>query len=205
MQNMRQKGNAEVFDTLSESEEFKKSLSDLLQNSELPVIEKAIADASALQQDGAIEDAIEKWRSIANIVEGIDNDLAYRAWFSVGYLYSQEGKPEETISACNEAIRLKPDSAEVYNNRGAANGELGQYDDAITDLNEAIALDPDDAEAYYNRGTVRFMRDEDEFACADFDEAIRLKPSHTKAFINRGSSRLGLVNTMLLLLILIRQ
>lgn len=189
MQNMRQKGNAEVFDTLSESEEFKKSLSDLLQNSELPVIEKAIADASALQQDGAIEDAIEKWRSIANIVEGIDNDLAYRAWFSVGYLYSQEGKPEETISACNEAIRLKPDSAEVYNNRGAANGELGQYDDAITDLNEAIALDPDDAEAYYNRGTVRFMRDEDEFACADFDEAIRLKPSHTKAFINRGSSR----------------
>lgn len=189
MQNMRQRGNAEVFDMLSGSEEFEKSLRDLLQNSELSVIDKAIADASMLQQNGAIEDAIEKWCSIANIVEETDSDLAARAWFSVGYLYSQEGEPEKAIPAYDKAIYLRPDYAEAYNNRGASNGELGQYDAAITDLNEAIVLDPNDAEAYYNRGIVHFTRDEYESAYADFDKAIRLKPTHIRAFINRGSSR----------------
>lgn len=189
MQNMRQKGNAEVFDMLSGSEEFEKSLRDLLQNSELSVIDKAIADASMLQQNGAIEDAIEKWCSIANIVEETDSDLAARAWFSVGYLYSQEGEPEKAIPAYDKAIYLRPDYAEAYNNRGASNGELGQYDAAITDLNEAIVLDPNDAEAYYNRGIVHFTSDEYESAYADFDKAIRLKPTHIQAFINRGSSR----------------
>ncbi len=189
MENMRQKGNAKVFDMLSNSEEFVQGLRDLLQDSELSVIDKAIADASALQQDGAIEDAIEKWRSIANMVEETDNDLTYRAWMSVGYLHSQVGRPEEIISACNKAIRLKPDSAEAYNNRGAANGELGQYEAAITDFDKAIILDPNDTEAYYNRGTVQFKRDNYDDALTDFDEAIRLDPSNVKAFINRGCSR----------------
>ena len=115
MQNMRQKGNAEVFDMLSGSEEFEENLRDLLQNSELSVIDKAIADASMLQQNGAIEDAIEKWCSIANIVEETDSDLAARAWFSVGYLYSQEGEPEKAIPAYDKAIYLRPDYAEAYN------------------------------------------------------------------------------------------
>ena len=175
MKNMRQKGSAEVFDMLSGSEEFVEDLRDLLQNSELSVIDKAIADASALQQNGAIEDAIEKWRSIANIVEKTDNDLAYRAWFSVSYLHSQEGKPEETISACNEAIRLKPDSAEAYNNRGAANGELGQYDAAITDFDMAIILDSNDAQAYYNRGCMKFLLGAHSDASINFDQSIHFE------------------------------
>ena len=189
MQNMRQKGNAEVFDVLSGSEEFEKGLRDLLQNSELSVIDKAIADASALQQDGAIKDAIEKWRSIANIVGEADSDLAARSWFSVGYLHSQEEEPEKAIPAYDKAIYLKPDYAEAYNNRGASNGELGQYDAAITDLDEAIVLDPNDAEAHYNRGIVHFSRNNYDDAFTDFNTAILLKPNHTSAHANRGLSR----------------
>ena len=189
VQNMRQKGNAEVFDLLSGNEGFAEILRDLLQDPELSVIDKAIADASALQQAGAVTDAIEKWRSIANIVEGTDTDLATRAWFSVGYLHSQQNEPEEAIPAYDRAIYLKSDYAEAYNNRGAANGKLGQYDAAITDLDKAIALDPNDAEAYYNRGIVQFNRGNYDDAFTDFDQAIRLKPSHIGAHINRGSSR----------------
>ena len=189
LQNIRQKGNAEVFDLLSNTGEFEESLRDLLQNPELSVIDKAIADASALQQDGAIKDAIEKWRSIANMVSETDSHLAARAWFSVGYLHSQNGEPEKAIPAYDKAIYLRSDYAEAYNNRGASNGELGQYDAAITDLNEAIALDPNDAEAYYNRGIVKFRRENYDDSLIDFDEAIRLKPNHIGAHSNRGVSR----------------
>ena len=175
IQNMRQRGNAEVFDMLSGSEEFEESLRDLLQNSELSVMDKAIADASALQRDGAIKDAIEKWRSIANIVEETDSDLAARSWFSVGYLHSQEGEPEEAIPAYDKAISLKPDYAEAYNNRGASNGKLGQYDAAIADLDNAIVLDRNDAEAYYNRGCIKFLIGARSDASANFDESIHFE------------------------------
>ena len=189
LQSMRQRGSAEVFDMLPGSEEFVEDLRNLLQNFELSAIDKAIADASMLQKNGAIEDAIEKWSSIANIVKETDSELAARAWFSVGYLYSQEGEPEKAIPAYDKAIYLRPDYAKAYNNRGASNGELGQYDAAITDLNMAIVLDPNDAEAYFNRGIVHFTSEEYESAYADFDEAIRLKPTHTEALINRGLSK----------------
>ena len=189
MQNMRRRGSAEVFDVLAGNEEFEENLRDLLQNSELYVVDKAIADAYMLQQKGDIEDAIEKWRSIANIVEETDSDLAARAWFSVGYLYSQEGEPEKAIPAYSKAIYLRPDYAEAYNNRGSSNGELSQYDNAIADFNQAIILDPNDAEAYYNRGIVHFSRNNYDDAFTDFNMAILLKPNHTSAHVNRGLSR----------------
>lgn len=175
LQNMRQRGNAEVFDILSNTEGFEESLRDLLQNPELSVIDKAIAEASALQQGGAIEEAIEKWRSIANIVAETDSDLAARAWFSVGYLHSQNGEPEKAIPAYDKAIYLRSDYAKAYNNRGTLNGELGQYDAAITDFDKAIMLDPEDAEAYYNRGIVKFLIGIHRHASADSDESIRFE------------------------------
>ena len=54
-------------------------------------MDRAIADAYSLQRAGRIDDAIERWRSIANIAETIDNDLAARAWLSVGYLLYERG------------------------------------------------------------------------------------------------------------------
>ena len=57
--------------------------------------DRAIAEAYSLQEEGRIEEAIEKWRSIANVAEGIDDDLAARAWFSVGYLL-EEGRHGES-------------------------------------------------------------------------------------------------------------
>ncbi len=57
--------------------------------------DRAIAEAYSLQEDGRIEEAIEKWRSIANVAEGIDDDLAARAWFSVGNLL-EEGRHGES-------------------------------------------------------------------------------------------------------------
>ena len=53
------------------------------ENPEASLTDKAIADAVSLQQQGKRDDAIEKWRALAHIAEGSDNDLAARAWFSL--------------------------------------------------------------------------------------------------------------------------
>ena len=50
------------------------------------------------------------------------------------------------------AIELKPDFAEVYNNRGFAYYGRGAFAEAVADYDKAIEPKPDYAEAYYNRG-----------------------------------------------------
>ena len=71
--------------------EVEKIARQVQQNPEASALDRALADAFTLQQEGNIEDAIEKWRAIANIAEGSDNDLAARAWFSIGYLLQGGG------------------------------------------------------------------------------------------------------------------
>ena len=84
------------------------------QNPEASLTDKAISDAVSLQQQGKRDAAIEKWRAIAHVVEGSDNDLAARAWFSVGYLAMDED-PKGSVLANDRAIRLKPDYVRAYN------------------------------------------------------------------------------------------
>jgi tetratricopeptide (TPR) repeat protein len=55
----------------------------------------------------------------------------------------------------NEAIRLDPNNAPTYNNRGRAYHTHGDLNKAISDYNEAIRLDSNDAPAYNNRGVAR--------------------------------------------------
>ncbi|MDE0425174.1 MAG: tetratricopeptide repeat protein [Candidatus Poribacteria bacterium] len=152
-------------------------------------IDRAIVDAYALQRSGDIAGAIEKWDSIANVLEDNDKNLAAQALVSVGYLYVAEGKGEDGLSALDKAIALKPDLAEAYNNRGMAKNALGEHRGALADFDVAILLNPNYAEAYNNRGVAKSALGEHQDALADFDEAIRLKPDYTEAYIGRGSVR----------------
>ena len=74
--------------------EAEEAVQEVRQNPEASPIDRAIAEAYASQQAGKIEEAIEKWRSIANVMEGIDNALAARAWRSVGFLSDKRGEED---------------------------------------------------------------------------------------------------------------
>ena len=50
----------------------------------------------------------------------------------------------------DHAIRLKPDYALAFNNRGFVYAKKGQLDRAIQDYDEAIRLKPNDAMAFLN-------------------------------------------------------
>ena len=171
-------------------EEADQAVESIRENPEASPIQKAIGLAVSLQRLGKRDEAIEKWRAVAHVAEGSDNDLAARAWFSIGYLLKDKD-PESCVSAYDEAIRLKPDFAEAYSNRGNTKQELGQYEVAIDDYDEAIRLNPDFAEAYSNRGNAKQELGQYEAAIADCNEAIRLKPDFAGAYSNRGCRKTG--------------
>ena len=71
--------------------EAEEAAQEVRRNPEASLIDRAIADAYLLQRAGKIDDAIEKWRSIANVTEGSSPDIAALAWLSVGsLLYEKE-------------------------------------------------------------------------------------------------------------------
>jgi len=74
------------------------------------------------------------------------------------------------------AIRLNPQSASAYNNRGTARRSLGDLDGAIADFSRALELNPRHANAYNNRGLVRQARGDLIGAATDFEAALRLTP-----------------------------
>ena len=166
-------------------------------NPESTPIDRMVAAALSLQQRNRIQEAIEKWESIANSVAGSDNELEARAWFSVGYLtFLKKGvkKPdlEMAINAYDNALRLNPDLVEAYNNRGLTNVALGQYEAAFADYDAAIARNPDYVETYNNRGLAKVSLGQYKAAIADYDAAIARNPASATVYNNRGVAKVAL-------------
>ncbi len=102
--------------------------------------------------------------------------------------------PEQAIEYLNEAIKLRPDLAEAYNNRGNAYIDLKQYEQAINDYNEAIRLKPRYAHAYYNRALAYSDLGQHQQAIEDYTSVIQVKPEETSAYYKRGSAYFKLGN-----------
>jgi tetratricopeptide (TPR) repeat protein len=138
--------------------------------------------ASAIAKAAANEESI-----AANGAPPVPKEelIAY-LWFERGFAATE---PDEQIRCYNEAIRLKPDFAGGFTNRGIARYEKGDLDGAIQDSNEAIRLAPAYPTAFNNRGRTRHKRGDIEGAIADYSEAIRIDQMYAYAFNNRGMAR----------------
>ena len=99
------------------------------------------------------------------------------------------------IEDFDQAIRLNPNHAEAFNNRGAAYNATGQDDRAIEDYSQAIRLNPNHAMAFFNRGISWERKNDLQRALTDFKKFSELAPSDpdgpkaiervTKAFSGR--------------------
>jgi tetratricopeptide (TPR) repeat protein len=88
--------------------------------------------------------------------------------------------------ATTQQTQLKSRDAEVYNNRGFAYCQIGQYDQAISDFSKAIKVNPRLAHAYNNRGAAYLYKAQYDQAIADLSKAIEIDPRLAQAYNNRG-------------------
>ena len=95
---------------------------------------------------------------------------------------------ENAVRHYTEALKLKPDFAEAYNNRGNAYTDKGELDKAIQDYNTAIKLKPGNANAYNNRSVAYTDKGKFDAAIQDCNEAVNLNPWHAEAYYNRGNA-----------------
>ena len=104
------------------------------------------------------------------------------------------------IKDFDEAIRLEPQNAVAYFNRGTAYLYLGLADlaseklehaleafvEVLANYDQAISLDPEYADAYGSRGAAYVYLEKYELAIQDYTEAIRIEPLAANAYEGRG-------------------
>jgi Flp pilus assembly protein TadD len=93
---------------------------------------------------------------------------------------------KRAIADFDEAIRLNPNRASFFRDRGLAHRQDGELELAIADYDQAIALDPTAASAYRNRGLALAARGDLDRAVLSYNTAIRLAPDDAEARVNRG-------------------
>ena len=165
---------------------LRKVIQETLRNPNSSFEEKVRAEALRLQDIGKSTEAVEIWKSLASVAEGVDNEVAANAWFSIGHLHQKANKEDEALSAYNKAISLKPDYVKAYNNRGVIKKELGQFEDAIKDYDIALHLRPNYYAPLYNRGNAKSSLKQYESALVDYNAALRQKPDYAMAYSSRG-------------------
>ena len=127
--------------------------------------------------------------------ERADEVQAEWLYFYQGYIYQEiEEDVEQAQESYTQALKLNPDIAIAYNNRGNAYSYLGNYEQAIADYDQAIQLDENDAFSYNGRGNVYNILGEYEQAIADYDRAIQLDNNYAFAYNNRGNAYRSLGN-----------
>jgi tetratricopeptide (TPR) repeat protein len=124
--------------------------------------------------------------SAASLVNLGGANAAQQSAFDKGYAASQQGNYQEAIKQYTEALKIDPNLAQAYNNRGNAYAGLGDYKKAIADYAQAIKIDPNNAEAYYNRGLAYYNLGDTSKAITDWTQAIKIDPNLVQAYYNRG-------------------
>jgi len=98
---------------------------------------------------------------------------------------------EKAMSDFNQAIRLDPNDAVNYYERGSAYQMKREYDNAITDYNQALKRNPGYLEVYKNRREAYFSKGDYNHTIADCDQTILLDPNDIVAYNYRGAAFAG--------------
>jgi tetratricopeptide (TPR) repeat protein len=128
---------------------------------------------------------------------GLGTDYISDFYFIRGLAHQLLSDWHEAVDDFGQAIKLNPNNAYAYLNRGNILIGLDDLQQGITDLDQGIRLSPDLCKAYLDRACAHTTLGHPQEALADLDKAIRLgyapdKTTDGEFYFARGNARFDL-------------
>lgn len=134
--------------------------------------------------------------SVPNLVHSASVEETHladpEAWNDRGVTLSEQGRYQEALEACEEALKLWPNFPEAWNNKGAILSELGRCQEALEAYEMALSIKPEYPEAWHGRGWALSCLQRHEEALEAYDRALDLTPDYLDAQYNKGLALLKL-------------
>jgi Tfp pilus assembly protein PilF len=133
-----------------------------------------LREAYRLQMEGELDAAIERYR------ESIALHPTAEAHTFLGWTYSFQGKLEDAIDECKQAITVDADFGNPYNDIGSYLIKLGRLDEAVPWLEKAIAAPRYEPRHYphCNLGQVYWTQGLLAKAAEEFERALAIEPEY---------------------------
>ncbi|MEZ2301805.1 MAG: tetratricopeptide repeat protein [Microcoleus sp.] len=101
-----------------------------------------------------------------------------------GETYLSQGKLEEAIASCEQALKIHPNFAPAYKTLGNALQAQGRVEEARHWYAKAIEIEPNFAEVYANLGSICAQQQKWQEAIAFYQKAIAIKPNFAGVYRN---------------------
>ncbi|MDZ4832414.1 MAG: WG repeat-containing protein [Candidatus Melainabacteria bacterium] len=95
---------------------------------------------------------------------------------------------KKDIAVCTEVIKLDPENAQAYRDRGYMLCNLGRFKDALADFEQVTKLCSSSSEGYYWRGMAHMQLSGYTEAVIDFTNAIEMEPNRPQNLFGRALS-----------------
>jgi protein O-GlcNAc transferase len=145
------------------------------------VVVYSIDQAMALYQAGSLDQA----EAVCGTIVQADPN-SFDASHLLAVIQFQRGHYTEALNCYDQALALRPDTAEVLSNRGVLLREMGRFEDALRSYEHSLALDPENSAAHNNRGVVLRDLNRLEDALLSYDKALSIRPNYLEAINNRA-------------------
>jgi Flp pilus assembly protein TadD len=110
----------------------------------------------------------------------------YVSHFCIATPLREQGRLDEAIYHCSEAVRLRHDYFDAQLHLASFLRDAGRLDEAIKEYRESLRMKPEDPNALNGLGITLGQQGKLDEAIKCFTEALRIKPDFTAAHSNIG-------------------
>ena len=111
------------------------------------------------------------------------NAADFNALQFLAIVYAKKREFKTAIECFNKALKIHPNSASTYHNRGNTFREIGEFDQAIVDIKKALKI-KEESSFYNTLGCIYFETNNIEDAKINFNTSIKLNNKNSEAMTN---------------------